>query len=67
VVAAVAEDGPAWAEDPLAGDVIYALNGRLVQSVAALREAVGTLRPGDPVVLLVERKGGLVYLSAELE
>jgi serine protease Do len=67
VVAAVTEDGPAWAEEPLPGDVIYGVNGRLIQGVATLREAVTALKPGDPVVLLVERKGGLVYLSAEIE
>lgn len=67
VVAAATGDGPAWAEDPQPGDVIYALNGQLVGSVAGLRDAVANLKPGDPIVLLVERKGGLVYLSAELE
>jgi serine protease Do len=67
VVAAATGEGPAWAEEPQPGDVIYALNGRLVSSVAGLRDSVAAMKAGDPVVLLAERKGGLVYLSAELE
>jgi len=32
-----------------------------------LRAAVGALKTGDPVVLQVERDGGLLYVSFELE
>jgi serine protease Do len=67
VVAAATGDGPAWAEDPQPGDVIYAVNGQLIGNVAGLRDAVAKLKTGDPIVLLVERRGGLLYLSAEIE
>ena len=67
VVAVNTGDGPLWPEAPQPGDVIYALNKELVGSVVALRSALGKLKPGDPVVLLVERQGGLLYLSAEME
>jgi serine protease Do len=67
VVAAATEDGPRWAEPPEPGDVIYAVNGRLVRQVGELRAAVEAMKPGDAVVLQVERQGRLVYLSAELE
>ena len=60
-------EGPLWPEAPQPGDVIYALNKELVGSVEALRSALGKLKPGDPVVLLVERGGDLQYLAAELE
>jgi hypothetical protein len=33
----------------------------------ALRAAVRDLKTGDPVVLQVERDGGLLYLSFEME
>ena len=67
VVAVNTGEGPLWPEAPQPGDVIYALNKELVGSVEALRSALGKLKPGDPVVLLVERGGDLQYLAAELE
>jgi serine protease Do len=67
VVAVNTGEGPLWPEAPQPGDVIYALNKELVGSVEALRSALGKLKPGDPVVLLVERGGDLLYLAAELE
>jgi serine protease Do len=67
VVAFATADGPAWAQAPEPGDVIYAVNQKLVSHVEELREALAKLKPGTPVVLLVERRGVLTYLSAELE
>jgi serine protease Do len=67
VVAAVTGEGPAWADDPAPGDVIYSLNGTFVTSVGSLREAVGKLQPGQPIVLRIERASRLMYLSAEAE
>ena len=67
VVAAVTGEGPAWADAPEPGDVIYSLNGAFVTSVGALRDAVGKLQPGQPIVLRVERATRLLYLAAEAE
>jgi serine protease Do len=67
VVAAVTEEGPAWADAPEPGDVIYTVNGEFVSTVAALREFVAKLQPGQPVVLRVERSSGLLYLAAEID
>jgi serine protease Do len=67
VVAVNTGEGPLWPEAPQPGDVIYALNKELVGSVEGLRTAASKLKPGDPVVLLVERQGELLYLAAELE
>jgi serine protease Do len=67
VVAAVTDDGPPWADAPEPGDVIYSVNGAFVASVEALRTAVAGIEPGHPVVLRVERAGGLMYLAAELD
>jgi serine protease Do len=67
VVAAVTGEGPAWADAPEPGDVIYTVNGQFVSSVNALREVVAKLTPGQPVVLRVERSSSLMYLAAEAE
>ena len=50
-----------------AGDIIHQLNTTSIDSMTTLRQIVGTLKPGDPVVLQVERAGGLLYVSFELE
>jgi serine protease Do len=67
VVAAVTGEGPAWADAPEPADVIYSLNGSFMNSVGALRDAVGKLQPGQPIVLRIERQGKLMYLAAEAE
>ena len=50
-----------------AADIIHQLNGSQIDSVESLRAGVGALKPGDAVVLQVERDGGLMYVSFELE
>ena len=50
-----------------AGDIIHQLNMTPIDSVDTLRAAVGALKTGDAVVLQVERDGGLMYVSFELE
>jgi serine protease Do len=50
-----------------AGDLIHQLNTTSIDSMDTLRAAVRDLKTGDPVVLQVERDGGLMYLSFEME
>ena len=50
-----------------AADIIHQLNTTPIDSMDTLRKAVGALKTGDPVVLQVERDGGLLYVSFELE
>ena len=50
-----------------AGDVIHQLNTTPIDSVATLRDAVQTLKTGDPVVFQVEREDGLTYVASEME
>jgi S1-C subfamily serine protease len=50
-----------------AGDVIHQLNTTSIDSMGTLRTAVGALKTGDAVVLQVERDGGLLYVSFEME
>jgi serine protease Do len=50
-----------------AGDIIHRLNTGSIDTVDTLRTAVGKLKTGDPVVMQVERDGGLMYVSFEME
>jgi serine protease Do len=45
------------------GDVIYQVNGTVVTTVAVLRRMVADLKPGDPLVVQIERDGKLMYLT----
>ncbi len=47
------------------GDVIHAMNDELVTSVEGFREAIDKLKPGDAVVLEVERPGRTMFLAFE--
>jgi S1-C subfamily serine protease len=51
----------------IAGDVIYELNGSRIATLDALRAALDRKAAGDPVALLVERSGQLIYVALELE
>jgi serine protease Do len=46
-----------------ASDVIHAVNGDLVNSLANLRSSLERIKPGDPVALLIERAGQMQYLA----
>ena len=50
-----------------AGDIIHQLNTTPILSMDALRDAVKNLKTGDPVVMQIERDGGLQYVSFEME
>jgi serine protease Do len=49
------------------GDLIHSLNTTPIPDMATLSAAVLKLKPGDPVVIQVERSDGLTYLSFEME
>ena len=50
-----------------AGDIICAIDRTPLQSMSQFQEMVHNLKPGDPVVFQIERKGKLQYLSFEME
>jgi serine protease Do len=50
-----------------AGDIIHTLNGMPVDSVEHLRSMTQALKVGMPVALQIERDGGLLYVSFEVE
>ena len=47
-------------------DVIHAVNGDLVNSFAEFRSRLELLKPGDPIALLIERGGRVMYLAFNL-
>ncbi len=68
VVALVAAGTPLSPQGRLqAGDVIYAVNGTLVDSVERLRALLAALPANAPFVLQVERESVLQYLSFKAE
>jgi S1-C subfamily serine protease len=68
LVAARSGDTPTGDEGTLqSGDLIQAVNGTGVLSLEALQSALAIRKPGDPIVLQVNRRGRLMYLSFETE
>jgi S1-C subfamily serine protease len=49
------------------GDVIHSVNQAPIDSIASLRTALNQVKPHDPVVLQIERSGGLQWLAFEME
>jgi serine protease Do len=49
------------------GDVIYSVDQTPVASVAALKKKLDEYKPGDPIVMQVERSGVLLFVTIELE
>ena len=54
-------------EGPQPGDVIHALNGAPIQDLAELKQHLRQIKPGQPIVLQIERCGTLSYLVLESE
>jgi serine protease Do len=57
-----------WTKNSLTtGDVIHALNGAPVSTLASLEVELEKLKPGDPLVVKIERAQRLMYLTLQLE
>ncbi len=54
-------------EGPQPGNVIHALNGAPIQDLAELKQHLRQIKPGQPIVLQIERSGSLSYLVLESE
>ncbi len=66
VAARAVEATPLEGEGLKPGDVIYSVNRLDVSSLAELKAAIARYRPGDPVVLQVERDRTLRYVTLEM-
>jgi serine protease Do len=49
------------------GDVIHAVNGKVIRNLPELRAAVDALARGDALVLQIERDGELQYVALRVE
>ncbi len=49
------------------GDVLYEINHTPTLTIKTLRSTLEAMKPGDDVVLQVERSGKLIYVTLELE
>ena len=68
VVATVSAGAPFSQQGRLqAGDVIYSMNGKIVEQIKDLNAIASTLKPGTAAVLQIERQGTLMYLSFRTE
>lgn len=67
IVAARTPSSVLLGEGPEPGDVIHSVNTVPIKDIAGLKLALKDLHSGDPIVLQVEREGGLSYLVMEYE
>ena len=67
VVAARSQETPVALDTLLHGDVIYALNGTRIETLAGLQKAAGTLRGGSLVALQIQRETGLRFVAFVLD
>lgn len=67
LVAAIAGDALATNGGLQPGDIIYELNHLEITGLASLKMALEPLKPGDAVVIQVQRRGRLLYAAMEIE
>jgi len=67
IVAAKTAGGQSQSIDLQPGDIIDAVNNSPVALLDTLRSTLGEMKPGDPVVLQIERDGRFQYLAFELD
>ena len=67
VVAARAANTPYSGPVLQTGDVIYAVNHRVIGNVGQLRNTLDGIKSGEAAVLTIERDGHLLYVAIELD
>jgi serine protease Do len=67
LVAAKTPTSTLLGEGPQPGDVIHAVNGVPIKDLAELKQHLRQIKPGQPIVLQIERSGLLSYLVLESE
>ena len=67
VVAARTPTSALLGQELQAGDVIHAVDTQPIDDVAQLKQALQKIKPGNPIVLQVERSGTLRYMVMETE
>ena len=67
LVAARSDEGPVWKDRFVAGDVIFSANGNRVRTIEQLESIADGIRPGDALVVQIQRGRKLQYLWFEME
>jgi serine protease Do len=67
IVAAKTAEGQSQSIDLQPGDIIDAVNNSPVALLETLRSTLNEMKPGDPVVLQIERDGRFQYLAFDLD
>lgn len=67
IVAAKAPQNQSQMIDLQPGDIIHTVNSTPIAVLSTFREMIDAFKPGDPVVLQVERDGRLRYVAFEIE
>jgi serine protease Do len=67
VVAGALKEEPATLADLEVGDVVRSINGKPLNTTDELRAQLAAFKPGDPVVLEIERSSVLEYVAFEIE
>jgi serine protease Do len=67
IVAGLLGEEPVTLADLQVGDVVMSLNGKPVTSTVEFRSDLASHKPGDAVVLKVERRGVNQYIAFEIE
>ena len=67
LVAAKTPTNTLLGEGPQPGDVIHAVNGTRIDNLVELKQRLRQVKPGQPIVLQIERSGVLSYLVLEYE
>jgi S1-C subfamily serine protease len=67
VAAKIAGGRPHFGDELAAGDVIYAVNGKLIEDTASLMNTLESVTDDAPLVLQVERAGSLQFVVFESE
>ena len=67
IVAGTSDRTPQVDTDLAVGDVIRTFNRKPVTSAGSFRGQLDNMKPGDPVVLQIERQGAYRFVSFEME
>ena len=67
IVAGILGEQPATLANLQVGDIVSSANGKAISSTDQFRQVLSTFKPGDAVVLRVERQSVMMYVPFEME
>ena len=67
IVAGILGEQPATLANLEVGDIVSSANGKSISSTEEFRQVLASFKPGDSVVLTVERQSVMIYVPFEME